>query len=434
MKHLTISYFLSVTLPELPALKAVLPSIALLAILKIPVFFITAGTMGYYYAGRGSSNIYMLWMASVFLVSFLPYLLSFFKSPRLCRADVLSFGFIGILVLNHILWVPFGTDETLLPLNLQFFVILGLPGLFAARILSVWRLWPIFAKQAEVLVTLLSVGLFVVSVVPLLQGTFTHASKGVGGASYQAASYYAACCFGLLGFFLLKAGDAYRYRLFRTRLAMVLQVGLLVAVGVAAIVNAGRGAFLMLVGYGLLCVYWMVAGLMRLDWPTIKSRWPVWLLIVAGLGSAIVLARDQPVVKWGIHRATQFLSFDSGISLNFKTGSSGRDKVYRKAIDGIKEAPWIGHGAFHFRKKINQPHNVILNFCLQFGIPVGLFLAGFLAWQSFRPPLPANQTSWLLGVLAVYPFVHLTFSGEYLHEALLWFVCAGFANLQRKGR
>lgn len=77
--------------------------------------------------------------------------------------------------------------------------------------------------------------------------------------------------------------------------------------------------------------------------------------------------------------------------------SSGRLAIWQAAIDAWRVAPWFGHGpnstvfVLDYPDTIDQPHNMFLQFLLEWGVVGATLLSSFLllmAWQGLRK-LPA---------------------------------------------
>ncbi|MEX1198145.1 MAG: O-antigen ligase family protein [Pseudohongiellaceae bacterium] len=405
--------------------------VSLFAIFTQPLFFSLSGLIGFEYGGVDESPVYALYVILVFIAIVFVFLLSFVKKPSVSKTEFGFYVFFLVLIANHLIWVSLDSNETRLwPDNLTFFLSMGLTGFMAVRVIHAFGAWHELIRLTEVLVILMAIGLVVVIVQPYLTGFRV---RGIGGASYQAASYYAAMCFGLLGVATFRLEPTYRYRVFCSRIFIVLNVTLLIALILAVILNGGRGAFVLLALYTALIVYWIATKRGMTIRGVIRFATTVMLVpIILGLLLRNILG--DSLLAPGFNRAIAFIGSPDGGLIDLEGGSSGRDRVYGVALRGIAESPWIGHGAFGHWEKIIHPHNLVLDLALQFGIAMSMAVVFVAAAIFVRRVRPLNtEKVWLL-TLYLYPVINLMFSGGYLRSSLFWFGLAGILVVGSQGR
>lgn len=400
-------------------------SIALLAILAPQLFFSISGLIGYEYGGAAENPVYVRFIVAAFLLILAAFILSYVKKPKLNTSEIGFYIFIFLLILNHLIWVLFDNPGTRLwPANIIFFSSIGITGFMAARVVQVYGLWTESIKIAEVLILLMAIGLIIATVQPFLTGFRV---RGIGGASYQAASYYAAMCYGMIGLATFRLPKEYRFRILHNRFVALVNMAIIVGLFVAVLVNGGRGAFVLLVIYTAIIIYW-IASKGGWTWNGVFRFMAVFLTVPILLAIALRKVFSDPILASGWRRAVAFIDSADGGLIDLEGGSSGRDRVYTVALRGIYESPWIGHGAFGHWEKVIHPHNLFLDLALQFGIPVALLIivvvsiALLLKLRDF-PNLRIEQL-WLL-VLFLYPMVNLMFSSGYFRSSLFWFCLAG---------
>lgn len=398
---------------------------ALIAILAPQLFFSISGLVGFEYGGAEESPVYVRFIVAVFILMLAAFILSHVKRPKLNTAEIGFYLFFFILLLNHLTWVLFDNSGTRLwPANLIFFFSMGVTGFMAARVIQVYDLWPETIKIAEVLIPVMAIGLIVAIVQPFLTG---FAVRGIGGASYQAASYYAAMCYGLIGLATFRMPKEYRFRILNNRFVTLVNMAIMAALVVAVLVNGGRGAFVLMVVYTAIIFYW-IASKGGWTWNGVFRFMAVLLTVPILLSIALQEVFSDPILADGWRRAVAFIGSADGGLIDLEGGSSGRDRVYAVALRGIVESPWIGHGAFGHWEKVIHPHNLFLDLALQFGIPVAV---GIIVVVSIALMLKLGNLSnlrveqlWLL-VLFLYPMVNLMFSSGYFRSSLFWFCLAG---------
>jgi len=107
--------------------------------------------------------------------------------------------------------------------------------------------------------------------------------------------------------------------------------------------------------------------------------------------------------------------------------SSGRDDLYPRAISMITDSNFMPHGVGYFPYATDYsypyPHNLFIEVTLDFGI-IGLFLF-ILVWvyliiKYFKYKKYNPYFGDLVGLLFIYSFTRLMFSGTYWQESFYW--------------
>jgi hypothetical protein len=391
------------------------------AIFSQPLFFSFAGLVGYEYGGAENSRIFHRYTILVFILIALVYIWSFAEKAVLSRAEIGFYVFFLYILSNHMFWVVLDRDTKLWTENLAVFLGIGITGFFAARVIHSFDVWHGVIRLVELIVVFISIGLIVAIVQPVFSGVSV---RGIGGASYQQASYYAALCFGLLGLATFRLEGEFRYKICRTWLFTILNIILMLGLFVATIVNGGRGAFLLMMSYLFMALFWISTkggmtyrGILRFAVVVVFFS----VFVFVGFRELI----ENPVVSAGFNRAVSFLGdFEHGrIDLGGEVG--GRDKVYALALRGISESPLIGFGVFGSWETLTHPHNLFLDLAIQFGLPVTFVLVLVVGWSMLvRLRTMDTRKVWLL-TISLYPSISLMFSSGYLRTAVFWFVLAG---------
>lgn len=400
---------------------ALLSIISLLSILAPQLFFSISGLIGFEYGGVEESPIYVQFIAIIFILVFIAFVLSYRKKPKLSAPEFTFFLFFFALISNHLLWLLFDNLGTQFwPANLTLFFSMGVTGFMAARVIQVYGLWLETIKLTEALMLFIAFCLIVAIVQPFLAGFQV---RGIGGASYQAASYYSAMCYGMIGLATFRLPNQYRFRIFHNRFMLPVNSAIMVALFVAVLINGGRGAYVLLVVYTAIIIYW-IASKDGIAWNGFIRFIAVLLTVPILFSIALNKILNDSILAAGWQRSIAFIGSQDGALINLEEGSSGRNEVYAVALHGVFESPWIGHGAFSHWEKVTYPHNLFLDLVLQFGIPVALVIIVVVSvtliqkLRNFRN-LRVEQL-WLL-MLFLNPLVKLMVSGGYLRDGLFWF-------------
>lgn len=401
--------------------KKLVSLISLFAIFAQQIFFTMSGLIGYNYGGKGESPIYVQFIILVFIAMVLMYVRSFIKKPQISKSEIGFYVFFIFLIANHLLWVALDGGATLFwSDNLIFFLSMGVTGFMAARVIHAFDTLQELIMRSDLFFFLMGVGLVLNIVLSYNTGLI---SIGIGGATSQSASYYAAMCFGMLGFASFRLEKGLRYKWFRRQTGLIVNVLLMTALFFAAVINGGRGAFVLIVLYIGLIFFWIAnkkgftrRGVMR------YMLVALFFSIIISLAMSIIM--DDPWLSSGFNRATEFIGSSDGTLIDMERGSSGRDVVYDIAVQGIADSPWIGYGAFGHWEKVIQPHNLLLDLLLQFGVPLGVLLAISILVILWRKLKPLTTEKVWLSVLFLSVAVMLLFSGGYFQSAIFWFCLA----------
>ncbi|NNF57583.1 MAG: O-antigen ligase family protein [Rhodothermaceae bacterium] len=156
------------------------------------------------------------------------------------------------------------------------------------------------------------------------------------------------------------------------------------------IASGGRGATLALVGSSLL-----IGALYR----RAASAWLREAALAAGLGGAMYLLFFRVLASGNLSVLDR-----AGL------GTSGRDLLWAKALHLIAEHPVFGYGPMHFAYDPSplaaHPHNLVLQWATEWGLPAAIILLGLLGWggvawlRRTRSAVyqGAPESLWLMGL------------------------------------
>jgi len=332
--------------------------------------------------------------------------------------EIVLYSIILFMLINHIAWIFLDARNTkILPYNLIYFISLTFPGIIAARIVMTWNAWQELIKNTEIVVVFISASILLATIPPIF-GDFR--IRGIGGTSYQTASYYSSMCFGILAYSTFRIDVRLRYRFLKSWIATLLNICLMFGLVICTFINGGRGAFILLTIYALLTIVWILPK-GRLDFKALYRLFSVFFVLTISIFAIYKIILNNSFVAIGFYRAVSFIELQNRDLVNIESGSGGRDQVYVNAVRKIAASPLFGYGAFDHWNKTCRPHNIFLDLTLQFGIPIAVFFV-FIFGSRFLHILTSIDSikSWFL-VILTYPSVYLMFSGSYLKESILWF-------------
>lgn len=389
--------------------------LGLLAALGFPVFFGVSALLGYTYLGSDSSaafRIYSVLIAALVLgISLISVLRDGARYPAVAWmiAPVPA-----LLVASYLVELPYKDPSAAVELTFRSFVIWAIPAFYAGYYVAAKGRWFLMQKYWDVVMVLFSVVGIRVAIDYVTGGWFR---AGMGGATYQTLSYTTALAFGL-NLHLLEDGAALqRFAFAEHRAYRIVSYCLLPVQLLCIVISGGRGGMVLAVVYGI-----TILVRRRSLGGRLKSSLVVASIAVLSI-LLIQLSLSDTTVRGGLNRVFAYVGSE-GIDW---AGTSGRDALYARAATLGAERPWLGYGPFGYQDALvpfRYPHNLFLEIQLAHG-GVGLVLgAVLLVWAVIRHrALTEYDRSYIfLGVIAMYQFVLLMFSGSYLASATIWFV------------
>lgn len=117
------------------------------------------------------------------------------------------------------------------------------------------------------------------------------------------------------------------------------------------------------------------------------------------------------------------------------SASSGRDNIWKDAIDTWASSPLIGYGLFSYLDFFYiRPHNIFLEVMLQGGLVLLSILCYILlrTFIKYRKLLRTDHNQVFLMPFLLFTFVELSLSGSYWFEPFFWFVLVYIYNYSFK--
>jgi O-antigen ligase len=258
----------------------------------------------------------------------------------------------------------------------------------------------------------------------LVQSTFGELIQGnrsveIGGATYQNFSYIAATSFAI---FVINANIRVSAPCGRRRShgGLLRVVGLSIAslVAVALVVlGGGRGAMITVITFALF-FFGRAFSSLRLR----NLGYALCALLSVGAAIAFLVSKLSPgwieVFEFGFRRAFSYIFAGDEY---LEDGTGGRIEIYRHAVALLSDSPLFGYGVFGVHGTLIHPHNIALEWGLQFGLPVAAVLIVWMMW-CFVAAIRSNDIvrRWCCQFLAI-GLIMLSFSGSYLETGVFWF-------------
>jgi O-antigen ligase len=391
-----------------------------MSVFKVELFFSVAAFLGYTYLGSDSSKIYVVLMAGIGVLSIGIGIFAIFNSNRIKSIESFLLFVLPLIVFSSFIVSRAKSASVIAIQQNQFnlFLAFSLPALFCGWFLAKNKI-DLFLSVLFVML-LISAGSIVSILIPFLSGKrFTV----MGGASYQAASYYTAFAFGLnLYIILFKASHINRNKIRkRNVLIQILLISLLILQSIMVIIPGGRGAFILMVIYLSLSI--MKCLITR---NVIRVMYAVFIIVVllVILGKVFQRLLENSLFLQSFNRVLAFIG--QGGTVNWD-GSSERLPIYQEAINLFLESPIIGYGLYGYISKVSYavyPHNFFLEVLLQGGL---IYLSVWIVfiWYILKKMyflVLYDKRKRLFLYIGLYPAVMLMFSGSYLSNGLFWFL------------
>lgn len=239
---------------------------------------------------------------------------------------------------------------------------------------------------------------------------------GVGGATYQKASYMLALLIILnfLAFYYLDLIQKSTTKFFIFLINIILIFGM--------IYNGGRGAVLAILILSLylfrheLIIFFKNIRRLKID----KLHLLVlgFLISFGSLASIFISPDIINSLTKGLVRIFEILIVFA--SNNEFDGSSvgGRNLIYSRAINGILAEPITGYGPLWAAKEVVPAHNIFLGILLQYGMIIGSFLIAIMLSLFIRGFQYKDLHIFYL--IFTPTIVNLLFSGNYLLSFEFW--------------
>jgi len=406
-----------------------------LSIFKVEFFFSIAALFGYIYLGSDSSAIFIILMTGIGIINIGLSLLALLTSRKIKIRDIgILIGFPIFVLASLILGIISSTSAISLQQS-QFnsFLAFSLPSLFIGYYLAKKEI-DLFIPISIAMISI-TAGSIASILLPFISGV---GFSIMGGASYQAASYYTAFAYGLNLYILLYSSNHAESGASSSLFIKFIQTILLLLQVIMVLIPGGRGAFVLMIVYSFMAFSKLIT---RRNAVKITLELLLFVFLAYIISKIFPIMLENPIFQRGFNRAVAFIG--PGGAINWE-GSSGRQPIYLESINLFKLSPVYGYGLYGYFSKVSYrgyPHNFFLEILLQGGLlylTIWLFFLGYLARKQFYL-IKLDRKNKILFYLGLYPAVMLMFSGSYLTDGLFWFVvsfllirkdCSGFSRIK----
>ena len=398
--------------------------IPIFAICSVDLFFSIVTVLGMSFQGSYYSPIYIIYNVAIFFVATILFINDMvIKQEKYTKNQVLMLGIPFVFIFSYLVSMLFENVTQRATTQFLYFFLWGFSGIYLGIYFSEERRFIKSVKLMEIMMVIMSI-----ATTRVLMQVFIQDSRrvGIGGATYQTASYIAAFVFGLNLYFLLFGKYHERYPFFETRLYRFLSIGLLFIQAIATFSSSGRGAAVLIVVY---VIFFLIRFKRKF---LIKKIFKNFLFIPGAIVISYLVfyfLRDIPIFINSFERAFAFISTEG---INWE-GTSGRDVIYQETINIIMNSPMIGYGIFGmWNVARHSPHNLFLEVVMQGGIiylSIVIAILNFAIIKLFKM-IKREKEMKIIVVLALYPATMLMFSGSYMIHLLFWF-CLSFIMCYR---
>lgn len=405
------------------------PFLLVLEPCKTQIFFIVLSFLGIIYQGSESSPIYITIMVLTFFISFSIFTIKYFLNNKISLKRLLFIIIISIILVFGAFQIAVNHNYSYVMFKYFFFFWVFCFGsiLWGTELGSQYEKYlPIIIKWFEVVAFFTALSSFIVILLPVMRG------KAVliytGGVSYQAAAYYSAFSFGLILYYTIADNDNIRFSLFRSNIYKIVSYIFLFLLVICVIVTGGRGAFILMIIYTVLGLwYWIKKH-------KLSFKLFIMFLVLIILVPLIVIVLFNVIVSnetiiTGFKRAISFIDFESG-GINLSGTGVGRDDIYSQALSLIRQKPLTGYGLFEYMYYLttsNQyPHNIFLELLLQGGVFyfTGVVIFLIYIFIKLKKLIHRDSRFWIILFIIIYPMTNLMFSATYLNDSLFWYCLA----------
>lgn len=377
--------------------RKVLSITALVFIIFSPnIIFPLFSFLGFNYESGVDTWIYILILSSFAVVAISGYVTNAIKKSTYL-IDYYFFSLLVVIVISHICYYLSSSNE-LINNDFVFFLLSPVPAMLGALIV-IHGHYSTFIASVRLYALIIGGGGGIFILVPYFFDGNNRLSDG--GMNYQVWSYLGALIFGIstYEFFVVKEKN------YRWVWLVLIPVSLLIT-----IIGAGRGAFLVVIAY-------IVKNIFFTSFQTYRVLVFRFFLFIILFFSVLNFTDNSEVIDRSLNRIFSYISADGSIDL--AEGSSGRDVVYKVAIEGIERKPIIGYGPFYVAQDVILPHNILLSLLLQYGIFGLIFFITVLMLLFINFIKYRNDSYWAYSLnLIIMPSIMLLVSGFYILNSL----------------
>lgn len=298
---------------------------------------------------------------AIALCSIIAFLVSIFKNHRLSSREALTILFVVFILLDITIvsFVHSPIDETAKDTFIEM-TVKTIPAILLAIVAARKNILRAMTEVLDVFVLVMSIG-YIRPLIGMLIGGVTRGGLfSTFGVDYQTISYYSAYWF-CLDLFMIFVGVKYIQSNMRRSIGFqIIRIVCAIILFITSLSTGGRGGFILIVADIL---FWFVLYMVR------RKRYKQLVVSVAFLiiGYFVVnnIIGKSVSLQLGFARVFEFIGPEG---FNW-AGTSGRDVIYQKVINIIKQSPIVGYGItggnYH---GVKSCHNWFLEMMVEGGI------------------------------------------------------------------
>lgn len=402
--------------------------IVIFALVSDILFFSLCAIVGYEYEGADTSPIYTLFIVLSNLGASSIIVWDILQKKVKLKKKIKQFCvlipaiFVILYLVERIISSELSEQMTK---DLSYMGIFSLPCLLAGYYIAAKGISR-YTRWVEIIMLVITVAI-VRTLMTLTTGLAVLGHVGMGGATYQAFSYYSAFAFCICLCFVLYGDRLYRFSFFKKPFIKYVYSVCLAIQLLGCLISGGRGGIILIFLFSVFLL--------------IKAKKGSLILKTAICCLALLFVAPKFLSRYGLddffdaslERVFSYVSSD-GIDLS---QTSNRDEKYSIAFTHIQNHSYLGGGIFTSNAEIGYPHNMFIEFLQQGGILYLVFWCIVLYSLFYKGIIKQkNYGEFILFPFIFYPLVYLQFSGSYLTTGLFWFMLAylSYAIMMRKNK
>lgn len=361
---------------------------------------------------------------AIAVCSIASFLVSIFKNHRLRATEALSILFIIYALVNVAIvsMVHSSIDETAKDTFIEM-TVKTVPAILLAIVASRKNILHKMLEVLDTFVLVMSIGYIRPFVGMIFSGITRSGLFTTYGVDYQTISYYASYWF-CLDLFMIFVGCKYLQNGLRRSVGFqVVRIVCAVLLFITSLSTGGRGGFILII---VDILFWFVLYMIRRkQYKQLVAS--VALLIIGYFVVENIIGRNVSL-QLGFARVFEFVGPEG---LNW-SGTSGRDVIYQKVINIIKQSPIIGYGItggnYH---GVKSCHNWFLEMMVEGGIlylGFWIFLLVVFARKMIKA-VRQDESYLLIWTIFITDFIGLMFSFISWRCTAVWFAVFYMLNV-----
>lgn len=390
--------------------------ILILGMLSIEIFFIISTIIGFEYTGSKNSSAYIIYCIIIAALNIILIPCYFIIEKK--RMDAIKILFLILPIIPIICFgiSVAGNGISEIKTNFfEYFILWSVPAIYSAVYINAKNMFKSMVKWFEIVMILGTIAIGISILNSFFKGV---RYTSLGGATYQCASYISAFTYGINLYFIFYGKDQERFKFTKTVLYSIINKILLIIQLFGVMVTGGRGGAVLVLIYTI----YISVNVFKERKVSNLSKYILYMIVLFMFAFILQgLFSDNNLFKNSIQRITSYISKD-GIDWD---GTSGRDVIFKEAIELIKSSPILGYGLYGFLDLFPMyPHNIFLELMLNGGLIYTLLsiIIFVITISKYRKISKLDKRNRFIMILLLYPLTDLMFSGSYMRSGPFWFV------------